>query len=182
MAKVLETKRLILREWEQHDADDLFEICSDKITNMYVIYPLYKSIDEATARIAYCRARYQKGIKCGDIDYAIELKSENKVIGSFSLTGYSTTADGVVEVGYQLNSKYFGKGYAPEMLKTVIKYVFKNNIASRIFAKHDVENINSGKVMKKANMTFEGILRKCISNNKNHRADCALYSILKEEI
>ena len=182
MTTILETERLTLREWEQHDADDLFEICSDEITNIYVIYPLYKSIDDATARIAYCRARYQEGIKCGDLDYAVVLKSENKVIGSFSMTGYSTTANGVVEVGYQLNSKYFGKGYAPEMLKAVIEYLFKNNIVSRIFAKHDIENVNSGKVMKKANMTFEGILRKCISNNKNNRADCALYSILKEEI
>ena len=47
---------------------------------------------------------------------------------------------------------------------------------------YDVENEKSGNVIKRAGMTFEGILRKAGKNNYHSRYDVAQYSILDEEI
>lgn len=69
-----------------------------------------------------------------------------------------------------------------EALVGMFKYIKSRHIAKRIIAKHDVENFKSGNVMKRAGMTFEGVLRKKSSNNYHPRHDCALYSILDEEI
>ena len=41
---------------------------------------------------------------------------------------------------------------------------------------------SSGNVLKRAGMTFEGVLRKAGENNFHTRYDVALYSILYEEI
>ena len=181
---IFETDRLIVRRWENNDSDinDLYEIGSDKVTNRYLTYPLYESRDTSVERIAYLLNTYEKGYINEDQDYAIELKDENKVIGSIAIMGYKSCAEGVVELGYQLGSKYFGKGYMTEVVKEMIKYIFTNNIASRIQAKHDANNMASGKVMLKSGMTFEGTLRKYSSNNSASRIDCMIYSILKEEV
>jgi len=181
---IYETERLIIRNWENKDSDidDLYEIGSDKITNRYLTYPLYEKRDTAIERIKYLLDTYEKGYINEDQDYAIELKETGKVIGSIAIMGYKACADGVVELGYQLNSKYFNNGYMSETVKGMIKYIFANGIASRIQAKHDTNNMASGKVMQKSGMSFEGVLRKYSSNNSARRVDCMMYSILKEEV
>ena len=69
-----------------------------------------------------------------------------------------------------------------EALKGMFKYIKQNNYAKRIALHHDATNIKSGNVMKRAGMTFEGIMRKAGSNNFHSRHDIAIYSILDEEI
>ena len=81
-----------------------------------------------------------------------------------------------------LNPNFQGFGYMTESLIGMFKYIKKNNIAKRIVLRHDVDNIKSGNVMKRAGMTFEGILRKAGENNLHSRFDIAVYSILDEEI
>ena len=69
-----------------------------------------------------------------------------------------------------------------ECIKATFGYLKTNNLAMRICAVHDVDNIKSGNVMKRVGMTFEGISRKAGENNYHTRYDIANYSILYEEI
>lgn len=174
---LFETERLIVRTWEEKDCQDLYEICSDKITNKYLTYPLYTSYQNAVDRIAYMQTK----TTFKDNDWAIELKETGKVIGSIGIVSFKEKAGGIAEIGYQLGSNYFRCGYMTEVVTSMIKYLFDNNLVSRIEAKHDVNNPASGKVMLKSGMTFEGVLRKSDANNASPRIDCATYSILKEE-
>ena len=117
------------------------------------------------------------------VPYAIVLKQEDKVIGSIDIDEYKSAAEGIIEIGYILSPAYQGKGYITEALVGMFKYIKTNNIAKRIICKHDTLNIKSGNVMKRAGMTFEGVLRKAGNVNNTHtRYDLALYSILDEEI
>ena len=116
------------------------------------------------------------------MDYCIELKGENKVIGSIGIVGYSDKNSGEAEVGYILNPKYQGCGYMTEALVGMFKYIKSKGIAKRIVLKHDDDNEKSGNVMKRAGMTFEGVLRKAGECNYHSRGDLAIYSILDEEI
>lgn len=83
-------------------------------------------------------------------------------------------------IGYVLSKKYWNLGYVSEALKSVIEYLIKEANFNRIEAIHAIDNIASGKVMKKEGMKFEGILRQSAKSN-NGISDVAVYSILKEE-
>lgn len=180
MKVLFETERLIIREWEMKDKEDLYEYASNPIVTKYLTFPTYQSIQEAVDRITYLQDCYKNGGYMQD--YAVELKKESKVIGAITIVDYNASNEGLAEIGYCLNDKYHGNGYMTEALKGIIKYIKDNNIAKRITAKHDVDNYKSGNVMKRAGMTFEGIRRRAGKNNLHSRHDLACYSILYEEI
>ncbi len=175
-----ETERLIVREWENKDYNDLYEYASDKNVTKFLSWPTYVSLDDAVSRINFVKQQYLEKSIIGD--YCIEFKEINKVVGSIGIVGYKEKNDGEVEIGYLLNPKFQRQGFMTECLVGMFKYIKQNKIAKRIVLKHDVENVKSGNVMKRAGMVFEGILRKAGKNNYHSRYDVAVYSILDEEI
>ena len=178
---VCETERLIVRQWEDEDFNDLYEYASDSVVTKYLHFEPYKSLQDAIDRIKFVKDVYveTKGIFG---EFPIELKQENKVIGSVNIRLDSPKAGGIVMIGWVLNPRYQGKGYMTECVKEMFRYVKRNNLAKRIRATHDVDNYKSGNVMKRAGMVFEGISRKAGENNFHSRYDVANYSILYEEI
>ena len=180
MKIIFETERLIIREWEMSDKEDLYEYASDPIVTKYLTFPTYTCLQDAVDRINYLKNQYNDDTQIRD--YAIELKSINKVIGAIGVVSYLSTADGIAEIGYCMNKNFHGNGYMTEALLGYFKHIKSIGIAKRIEAKHDVENFKSGNVMKRAKMTFEGIRRKAGKNNLHNRHDLATYSILFEEI
>lgn len=181
MKIIYETERLVIREWEDKDYIDLYEYARDPNVSRYLSFKPYTHLQEAKDRIKKMREKYKLNTHVRP--YAIMLKSENKVIGSIDVDEYYAKADGIIEIGYIQNAKYWGNGYITEALIGMFKYIKRNNIAKRIECKHDTENVKSGKVMERAGMTFEGVLRKAGKTNNTHsRGDISLYSILDEEI
>ncbi len=63
-------------------------------------------------------------------------------------------------------------------LKDNIKFLFKEVACNRIFARHDVHNPNSGKVMKKSGLLYEGTLLEAGKNNTGI-CDMAVYGITR---
>lgn len=180
MEILFETERLIIRKWEEGDCHDLYEYARDKEVTKFLNFEPYKDLNVAVERIAKLKEDYLT--KSIEGDFAVQLKSENKVIGSIAIVEYKAKCGGQVEIGYILGTKHQGFGYMTEALTGMFKYIKNNKIAKRITAKHDTENAKSGNVMKRAGMTFEGVLRKAGSNNYHDRYDVAVYSILDEEI
>lgn len=175
-----ETERLIVRKWQAKDYKDLYEYASDETVTKFLSWPTYTSLDEAISRINFVNQQYAENIITSD--YCIEFKEINRVVGSIGIVAYKEKNEGEVEIGYVLNPKFQGQGFMTECLVEMFKYIKQNKIAKRIVLKHDVENVKSGNVMKRAGMVFEGILRKAGTNNYHSRHDVAVYSILDEEI
>lgn len=181
MKIIYETERLIVRHWKNEDYKDLFEYASEKEVTKFLTWSTYKDEQTAIERIEHLIEKYKLNKVTND--YAIELKEENKVIGSIGINNYSESAEGVAEIGYVLSLNYQGKGYMTEALKGMFKFIKKSGFAKRIICQHDTLNVKSGNVMKRAGMTFEGVLRKAGEKNNTHsRYDLAQYSILDEEI
>jgi len=84
------------------------------------------------------------------------------------------------EIAYALSRKYWRKGLMTEAVKEVIKFGFEKMNLNRIYARCFPENIGSYRVMEKAEMQFEGILRKQMFI-KGKFQDMKLYSILRRE-
>lgn len=185
MEKIFETQRLLIRKWRDSDAHDHFEYCSDPEVTKFLRFLTYKTLEDSRAWFEGMRGRYttfEGGDLSCDVDFAIELKTENKVIGSIGTVGFRSCAGGVIEIGYILNPKYQGNGYMTEAIIGMMRFIKRKKLAMRIQAKHDVENLSSGRVMQRAGMTFEGIHRKADDCNYGKRRDSACYSILWEEI
>ena len=86
----------------------------------------------------------------------------------------------VAEIGYVISKEYWGKGMTTEAVKEVVKFGFDQMDLVRIQAQCFTENQASARVLEKAGMVCEGILRKAMYIKGKHR-DLKMYSILRED-
>jgi RimJ/RimL family protein N-acetyltransferase len=122
----LETERLVLREWNQADIPDLIDGLNDlNVTKWLAFAPYPYTSKEAESWIGYCARLSQKGDARSDYEFAIELKSDHKVIGGVSLSRISQL-HGTAGGGIWLSSKYQGYGYGSEAFGEKIRFAFEN--------------------------------------------------------
>lgn len=173
----LETERLILRRFELGDANDMFSNwASDPEVTKYLAWPTHSSIEVSKFVINDWVSSYDKKEY---YSWAIELKGERKVVGSITAVKVNDLTN-AIEIGYCIGRNYWGNGITAEAGKAVVKFLFEEVKANRVCAYHAPENPNSGKVMKKIGMTYEGTLRQSDICNQGI-VDSDVYSILKEE-
>lgn len=146
----LTTERLALRPVTLADAEDMFDYASDEETVTYV-FPIHYKIEDTEASIATYFIKDPLG------KYGIELKETGKMIGTIDLRVDETNRS--AEIGYTLNKAYWGQGIVAEAGRELIRLGFEKLNLVRIFAKFDIDNPNSGKVMDKLGMKDEGILK-----------------------
>jgi ribosomal-protein-alanine N-acetyltransferase len=84
------------------------------------------------------------------------------------------------EIGFVLNSKYWGMGIAKEAANLVIKYGFEVLELNRIEARYMSENTQSRRVMEKCGMSYEGTYRSSLFVKGKYR-DVGICAILKDE-
>ncbi|WP_157950071.1 GNAT family N-acetyltransferase [Vallitalea okinawensis] len=165
--KTLDTDRLILREWHENDAVDLFEFA--KSPNVVgASWQPHESIDESLEAI-------RSWIEYQEI-WAIVLKDNNKPIGTISLTDINRH-DRYKEIEYVLSEDYQNKGYTSEATKRVLEYAFRELDLMVVAVCHYPYNIQSKRVIEKCGFTYEGTLRKYSRN----LCDSVRYSMTKEE-
>ena len=82
-----------------------------------------------------------------------------------------------MHIGYCIGKRWWNKGITSEALNELIKYFFEEVQVNRIESRHDPLNKNSGKVMIKCGMKYEGIMRKAYINNQGI-CDCSMYALL----
>lgn len=141
---IINTKRLILRPFEQGDVNDYFKIFSNKIVNTFLPCFLIQNIDEAQKSLN--KKLTDKNTK---IFLALELKENKKVIGYLNLSNKPS-----FDFGYGLLPKYWERGYISEAAKAFIEYLKTTNIPY-ITATHDIHNLHSGYVMRSIGMVYK---------------------------
>jgi RimJ/RimL family protein N-acetyltransferase len=85
------------------------------------------------------------------------------------------------DFGYAIAKPYWGNGYTTEAAKIIIQWALKQESIYRVWAICDVENLASARVMEKAGMQKEGILRRFTihPNISAEPRDCYCYAIVK---
>lgn len=150
--KELETDRLLLRKITEQDLNDIFEYASDNEATQYMPWDTHKSLADTKQFYNIVMDSYKE---LNSLEYVFVLKETGKVIGSggsISLPLYPHC----VEIGYIINKKYWGQGLVPEAMTVIINYLFNELNVHKIEAKHLGGNPNSGKVMQKLGMSYEG--------------------------
>ncbi len=173
----METERLILRRFAMDDAEAVFlNWASDDEVTRYLTWPTHQNVTVSQAYMNYCIKGYDSQ---AFYQWGIELKNSHELIGNISVVKVIDEIDSI-ELGWAIGKKYWGYGYTAEAGLKLIDFFFDQIKAKRICARHDVNNPNSGRVMQKIGMKYEGILRQSGRNNQGI-VDMANYSILKSE-
>lgn len=173
---VLETDRLILRGFTENDISDIFEYASIPEVTKFLPWQTHKTNNDPIDFLKMSKEMFEKQ---DNIDFAIELKSEKKVIGGITIRKWNDE-NRCADVGYVLSPKYWNKGIMTEAIKRMIQFGFDELDANRVEAHCDENNFGSYRAMEKAGMKYEGTLRKKVFM-KGKFVNMKFYSILKEE-
>lgn len=177
--KNIETERLILRRITKSDADEAYKNwCSSFNVSKYVTWNKHENVDETKELFEMWENEYQN---LDTFRWIVQLKDTKELIGTIDVASKKYLKYGTCEIGYWYGEDFWGKGYATESLKGVIKYLFEEAEMDVIYAEFMEENPASRKVMEKSGMKFEGITRGRIIDKTGVRNDLGSCSILKEE-
>lgn len=166
---VIETERLIIREYRHEDFDDLYEILSDEETMKY--YPRPYDRDGVRRWINWCIDSYAKH---GFGLWALELKTTGAFIGDCGISMQRIDGDMLPEIGYHVNRKYWRRGYAKEACAAVKDWFFTNTDHERVYSYMNRENIASC-----ATAASNGMTR--IKEYSDGEEDLAVYTVTRSE-
>lgn len=169
---ILETKRLILRPIERNDAPSVFEYAVHPDVGPNAGWKPHEDISEAIKFIEFCIKKREFG-QPGN--YAIILKSEDKMIGTIEVHSYKEHKG---EIGFVLHPDYWNQGLMTEAAKMLIVYAFEILQLERLSYNHFLGNNRSKRVCEKLEFQFEGILRKKFRRYDGIALDEAVYSII----
>lgn len=120
---------------------------------MFLTWPTHTNVSVSKAVINSWLELYQK---LNHYSWAIVLKEIGEPIRSTAAVkqDYDTK---MVHIGYFIGRNWWHKGYASEALNRLVEFFFDEVGVHRIESRHDPRNPNSGKVMLKAGLQFEGM-------------------------
>ena len=135
---ILETTRLIIREYTQADFDALYEILSDAETMKY--YPKPYDKNGVQRWIDWCIDSYEKN---GFGLWVLELKENGTFIGDCGISLQNIDGEILPEIGYHINKKYWRQGYAKEACSAVKEWFFCNTEYDSVYSYMNQENVAS---------------------------------------
>ena len=146
---IIETKRLILRTWDNNDINDYYLLNQDPKVIEFLLKT--SSVEQAKEFIESMNHQFHA---YGYTIFAVEEKKTDKLIG---FTGLNTPEwhscfTPCVEIAWRLSSKFWGNGYATEAAKAVLDYGFKECGLKEILAWTVPANLRSIRVMEKIGM------------------------------
>ncbi|MEQ4921927.1 GNAT family N-acetyltransferase [Proteus hauseri] len=154
--KVLKTERLLLRPWQESDAESLYHYAKDERIGPIAGWPVHKNVEESGEII--------RTIFMRDEVYAVTLKDDDNAIG---LIGLSFTQDSNfpignndAEVSYWIGVPYWGKGLIPEAIKEINRHAFEDLALDNLWCGYFADNEKSKKAQEKCGFKYHHIIEK----------------------
>ena len=173
--EIIDLERLRLRRPRAADAPAIFEYASDPEVARYADWPISRSIDSVEERL---RLRADEWSSGDELYWVLTLRPDDRAIGAIACTISGHTA----EFGFLLARGFWRNGYATEAARAIVEWVFSVPTVWRLAATCDIDNLASARVLEKAGLTREGILRRAIvrPNMTGKPRDALLYSKVRE--
>ena len=146
---VIETERLLLREFVAGDVDALAAVISDPETMRF--YPEPRNRAGVESWIERNRQRYRKD---GHGLWAMVLKSSGEVVGDCGLARQHVDGVDEIEIGYHVRRDLWGRGLAPEAAAACRDYGFESLRAERLISLIRLENLPSRRVAEKVGLNL----------------------------
>lgn len=147
--KMLETARLVIRNWEDRDRDLFHEINSDE--RVMEFFPFRRSRAETDALLDRLRDDIGRN---GFGFCALELKVTREAVGFAGLnrTDVVPGLPGAMEIGWRLAFRHWGNGYATEAARELLAFGFRDLGLERVVSFAVAGNFRSTAVMERLGM------------------------------
>lgn len=169
----IHTHRLILRRFCEQDAADLFDYLHAPTASCFL------SLALADVEASRVEARRRS---TGGEHVAVCLQESGKLIGDL----FAMQEDDTFSVGWNLNPRFGGTGYAHEAAAALFAHLFTARAARRLYAYVEDHNGASQRLCKKLGMRAEGLFQEFISFRNDAQGkpiyeNTLQYAILRKE-
>ena len=174
----IETPRLRLRRFTESDISAAFaNWTNDEKVTEFLRWPAHKTM-EITENVI---KGWISGYENKDFYQWAIIRKEygDEPVGTIGVVDKNERLD-IVHIGYCIGSRWWNQGITSEAFCGIIPFLFDEVKANRIESQHDPNNPNSGRVMLKCGLKYEGTLRQADFSNKGI-VDASMYSLLADE-
>lgn len=145
------TERLILRPWQDSDADDLYFYAKDPDVGPIAGWPPHQSVEESLNVI--------RKVLSGTEAYALCLKENGRAIGAIELKlkvhTDLTDRDDECELGYWLGKPFWGRGLMPEAARALLRHAFEDLGMEKVWCGYYDGNEKSKRVQEKLGFRYQ---------------------------
>lgn len=146
----LETERLILRPWEESDAEELYRYARDPRVDPIAGWPTHTSVQNSREIIRDVFSTLET--------YAVVLKETGLPVGSIGLlfgeAAFAPVSDSEAEVGYWIGVPYWGQGLIPETVCELERHAFEDLGLNGLWCTYFDGNDNSRRVQEKCGFSY----------------------------
>jgi ribosomal-protein-alanine N-acetyltransferase len=152
----IETEHLIIKNFTSNDLSQLYRIVNNEEIMRYVPFAKERTLSECEELMKRILNRYKEStiLNFKGFLLLVTLKHNNECVGFVGL--FPLTYDiAENELFYGLFEEHYGKGYATEIGKAIIKYAFNEMNITKIVATVNKDNLVSKRVLDKVGLCFE---------------------------
>lgn len=146
----LETNRLVLRPWEEADAEELYQYAKDPAVGPIAGWPPHTSVENSREII--------RSVLSAPEIYAVVLKETGKPVGSVGIMlGENSNVplgEQEAEIGYWIGVPYWGRGLIPEAVRELQRRCFEDLHCTAIWCVYYDDNIKSKRVQEKCGFRY----------------------------
>jgi RimJ/RimL family protein N-acetyltransferase len=148
---MLKTERLILRRWDESDAEDLYKYAKDPEIGPIAGWNPHASVEESREII--------KNVLSGPEAYAVCLKEDGKAIGAIELMlkGHTRLSekDDECELGFWIAKPFWGRGLIPEATRELLHHAFEELGMNKVWCGYYDGNTKSKRAQEKCGFKYQ---------------------------
>ncbi len=165
-------KRIKIRDLSFNDLDDYYAYASDQDVARLAGFKPISNLETAKIKLT--------GLIFNNETYAICLN--NRLIGTINLyhDGIRKIRN-IFTIGISLGKKYWHLGYGSEAIRLIVCYAFKEMGAQYLEIRHEINNLQSKKMIEKLGFTYDGTLLNYAYDYKKELYSICLYSLSKKK-
>ena len=147
----LVTERLILRAWQETDAEALYKYAQEPAIGPIAGWPPHSSVEDSLNII--------RTVFAAPETYAVVLKETNEAVGSIGIMlgeglHSAEMQKGEAEIGYWIGKPYWGQGLIPEAVRRLLRRCFEDLGMTAVWCGYYDGNTKSRRVMDKCGFCF----------------------------
>lgn len=172
--KTIETKRLILGQWEEKDSGELYWLAKNPNVGPPAGWKPHDNLEESL--------RIIRTVLLPSSVWKISEKATGRIVGAIALEPDKIRPDiASREMGYWIGEAFWGMGYVTEAAERVIRFGFEEMNLQIISIATGPLNERSQRVIGKLGFTYEGTHRYCYKIYDGSVRDSLYFSMLREE-
>lgn len=147
---ILETERLMLRPWEENDAEECYKYAKDPRVGPIAGWSVHESVEDSRQII--------RDVLSVPETYAIIWKETKLPVGCISIkrgeAAKLTDREDECELGYWLGAAYWGRGIMPEAVREILRHAFEELGMKKVWCGYYEGNDKSKRVQEKCGFKY----------------------------